>query len=140
MGVLNGPRRKQFDPFLGRTGEVVLNENHEPQTFGVSGFISASVLYTVPANKRARILYLFAEVGEGEPSTQLDVICGGKTMLSVRGDSVEGYDKDQIQFSFEDAPRLESNQTVTFTIDTPPSQCAVTVSIVEEDAGGGYLL
>lgn len=131
MGALNGPRRKQYDPYLGRSGDFGLNEYHETQTVGGNQGSGVSVtLLTVPVDKRYRILR--AKINDyGGTSSSLG-LAGQELLYALSGE-------DSAEFSYEDAPVLDAGETVVLAVGAGfGAGCRYSVVYGQEDIGRGY--
>jgi len=127
MGALNGRRRKQWDYYGARTGEVIKNEQHTTRFYSdsIASPSTATTIYTAPTNKRARILRWKAKSG-----IPADIRIGGSTWIYTDTTPVSG------ESSYEDAVIIQPGQALVFN---STSSKVYEFHIAEEDAGGGYL-
>jgi len=142
MGLLRGKSRKQYDPFLGRSGDVVQREHHETYYASFDQNVGAgtatATLLNVPANYYVRVLgitYFF------------DVGGTGINYANISYDTVKTYflpldvasAQDSIEYEYEQSPKVSSN--ISFEYSTPSGgtfNIAIRYSL--EPTARGYLV
>lgn len=131
------PSRKQRDWEQEKTGDAI--KYPERRLSSTSGDIvssgNSSLIYTCPADKRAKISYAALSSKTGEAYIELQLKTGPTFLLHT-------YTANTLMYTavYNDAIDLEPGDTVTIVCGAPAGNSAVgTVQTIEEDVSPGYL-
>jgi len=149
MGLLTGRSRKQYNPFKGRSGEVVLEERHDTvllnYTLTASSGTQAFTMLQVPEGFSARILKYSMLVNQSPGSTDFyELRIDGNRLARIIIAGIAAPDGQTVseQFTFEDA--VSATNTIQIYVDQDPTPLMhnVTVEIhyVLEPTSRGYLV
>jgi len=129
MGALHGKRRKQWDYYGARTGDIIKNEQHATTFYSASSGSGGNVtVYTAPTNKRARILRWKVRTG-----TAGTISIGSRQWI---------YDSTQSsgETTYQDAVIIQPGESLVISSTVGfGASTDYEFHIAEEDAGGGYL-
>jgi hypothetical protein len=130
-GLRTGRSRKQYRPYLGRTGDPSILQTRE--TFKVAGTQAGAgtyILYTVGASERVRVIrgQITDDGGTGSVvDLELD------NFLNTTGGTASEV------FTYDDAPLLESNQRLRLGIQAGAgAQCTYSFILARESAARGF--
>jgi len=132
------PSRKQRDWEREKTGDQILVI--ERRLTRVSGDIvtagNNSLIYTCPANKRAKIVHAGLSTKLAEGYLQIQIATGPTYLLHTFVAASLTFDA-----LFEDGIDLEPGNTVTIYCDNTAGNVTTgTLSVIEDDVSPGYLI
>lgn len=135
---LQFPSRKQRDWEQEKTGDLILFEERRLST--TSGDIvssgNSSLIYTCPADKRAKISYAALSTKTGEGYIELQIKTGPTFLLHTYTPNTLNYNA-----AYNDGIDLEPGDTVTIVCGVAAGNVAVgTLQTIEDDVSPGYLL
>lgn len=132
------PSRKQRDWEQEKTGDIILFEERRLST--TSGDIvssgNSSLIYTCPANKRAKIVYASLSTKTGEGYIELQIRTGPTFLLHTYTANTLNYNA-----AYNDGIDLEPGDTATIFCGVAAGNSAIgSVQTIEDDVSPGYLI
>lgn len=135
---LQFPSRKQRDWEQEKTGDIILyTERRQTLTAGdIVNSGGTSLVYTCPADKRAKIVHASLSTKTGEGYIELQIRTGTTFLLHT-------YTANTLLYTsaYEDGIDLEPGDTITIVCGVAVGNITVgTVQTVEDDVSPGYLV